>query len=130
MVERFRSAADDGRLRQAQDLPWLLHAWCRWDEPACRAWIDASIDDPQFVISFLNGALKVGFRHTMGDHVSSKQYMIDLDFIRPLFDPERMEASARTLLADQGLGARERIAVERFLEELSKPRNPDGGAAA
>jgi predicted KAP-like P-loop ATPase len=126
-AERIAEKAKDSSLVSQIDLARILVRWKDWDRSGqYEPWVKNLNSEEHFIVSLLTSILSVTLSQTMGfaglgDRVPRRTYRIDLKFVREFVDPQETQPIVSNLLRGNKLSARERTALETFLQELEKP---------
>jgi hypothetical protein len=126
-AERIAKEAKESSLVWHIDLARILLCWKDWDRNGqYEPWLEKIKSEEAFIISLLTSMLGVTFSQGMGlfglgDRVPRRSYKIDLKFVREFVDPKEIYPIVSNALEGSTLSARERTALETFLQELEKP---------
>jgi len=126
-AERIAKEAKESSLVWHIDLARILLCWKDWDRNGqYEPWLEKIKSEEGFIISLLTSMLGVTFSQGMGlfglgDRVPRRSYKIDLKFVREFVDPKEIYPIVSNALKGSTLSARERTALETFLQELEKP---------
>ncbi|MFM0114997.1 KAP family P-loop NTPase fold protein [Paraburkholderia nemoris] len=133
VVERLRTAAEEGGLLDLPDFYFLLRLWREWgDVDEVQAWFVVAIEDDQFLVRILALAVRVSTVHTFGDRLSKTFSSInprDIEtYLTATTDLSVLEQRVREIAKGGSLSADQRECIRLFeqgMELIARGEDPN-----
>jgi predicted KAP-like P-loop ATPase len=119
VLDKVRSAAEQGTLLETPSLASVLHAWRGWageEEP--RSWVEHIIEDEHSLVKLLTAFLNKSFAHTFGDTVGRTAYRLDPKSLEPFLQPSQIIDRIRSIVQTNSLDDKGQIALKQFIKEF------------